>query len=1270
MRIVIDMQGAQSSGNWNRGIGRYTMSLALALVRNQGEHEVVLVLNAAFPASVERIRASFEGLLPQHNIRVWHAVPPMAYSDPQSNWRRQSGEMIREAFLDSLNPDFVIVSSLFEGLGDDAVTSLKRFSAQHGTAVILYDLIPFIHRQPYLENPVVERWYLEKIEHFRRADLWLGISESSSQEGVAHLGLPAGRCVNISTDADDHFKVIDVTTEAERRLREKYGLNRNYVMYTGGIDHRKNIEGLIRAYAKLAPQVRATHQLAIVCSVQDDRRKRLLHLASEHGLKADELILTGFVPEDDLVTLYNLCAAFVFPSWHEGFGLPALEAMRCGAPVIAANTSSLPEVVGRAEALFDPHSDEAIARAIERVLSDELLRDQLIVHGREQAKKFSWDETAQRAIAAIERVVTQPKAHQAPRDAQPSRPKLAYVSPLPPERSGISDYSAELLPALAQHYEIDVIVAQDCVTDAWIVANCPIRSVQWFLENSDRYDSVIYHLGNSAFHQHMFGLMARTPGVVVLHDFFLSGIIHHMDATGYAPGYFTEQMYRSHGYVGLSDCAQAKDIADVIWKYPCSREVIENSLGVIVHSENSIRLAKYWYGAEDFNRSVIPLMRISAETDDVASVRKGLDFTGKDFIVCSFGMLGPTKLNHRLIKAWIESDLAKSESCHLIFVGENDSGDYGRNLLSLIKRAPKGSSIHVTGWVDQEKFRQYLSAADVAVQLRTLTRGETSAAILDCMNYGLAAIVNAHGSMADFSDDVVYKLPDEFDDQTLVHALETLWRDHEKRAQIGANAKNIIVKNHDPAQCAEKYKVAIESFYTKNRQTLKQLINAIGAISKEPVADGEHILLANSIATTFQPVRVGRALLVDISELVQVDSKTGIQRVVRSILRNWLLCPPMGWRVEPVYATATEPYRYARQFTSAFLGLPNLGSHDEPVDFNPHDIFFALDLSPQVQTAKAEFYQHLRLHGVLVKFMVYDLLCVTHPEHFVHGAAFGFSSWLKTVGECDGAVCISKAVADELGNWITSRSWKRHRPFKIESNPLGADVDNSAPSQGLPIDADSVLTILNQRPCFLMVGTLEPRKGHVQVLDAFEKLWKGGADNNLVIVGKQGWMVDPLVGRLNTHSELGKRLFWLEGISDEYLEKIYAASTCLIAASYGEGFGLPLIEAAQHKLPIIARDIPVFHEVAGEHAYYFNAEQSDELAHALHEWLTLYQAEKHPRSDAMPWLTWKQSATALAKILLAPEPSQSRCQGTTPDSDTTAETRVDTKYIASSDCSA
>jgi glycosyltransferase involved in cell wall biosynthesis len=128
-------------------------------------------------------------------------------------------------------------------------------------------------------------------------------------------------------------------------------------------------------------------------------------------------------------------------------------------------------------------------------------------------------------------------------------------------------------------------------------------------------------------------------------------------------------------------------------------------------------------------------------------------------------------------------------------------------------------------------------------------------------------------------------------------------------------------------------------------------------------------------------------------------------------------------------------------------------------------------------------------------------------------------------------------------------------------------------------------------------------------------------------------MVDALAARINTHAELGKRLFWLDGISDEYLENIYKASACLVSASEGEGFGLPLIEAAKQHIPILARDLPVFREVAGDHAFYFTGLSAEDLALAVKDWLNLYQSKQVPDSKLIPILTWAQSTAQLVKQL-------------------------------------
>ena len=420
------------------------------------------------------------------------------------------------------------------------------------------------------------------------------------------------------------------------------------------------------------------------------------------------------------------------------------------------------------------------------------------------------------------------------------------------------------------------------------------------------------------------------------------------------------------------------------------------------------------------------------------------------------------------------------------------------------------------------------------------------------------------------------------------------------------------------------------------RDPIKDIISHVASISSSLSFDDKDLkLLSASMAETFCTRKNRhRRLFLDVSSIIKLDHLSGIQRVVLAIC-NELINNQQKIDVELVYTTTDDPEFYrANALINKILGVGGECVSDDWIEFCPDDILLFLDLHPCVAISHKKKTQFLRNKGILVYHVVYDLLPALMPEFFWSNLCIEFNEWLLAVSYSDGAICISRSVADELSEWLKSNGPKRLRPFKIGWFHLGADVENAVPTRGLPDDTPQVLASLAARPSFLMVGTVEPRKGHGQTLTAFEQLWADGVDVNLVIVGRQGWIMEMLLEKMRNHPEGSKRLFWLQGISDEYLENIYAACTCLIAASEGEGFCLPLIEAAQHKLPIIARDIPVIREVAGEHAFYFNGKEPADLARAVQEWLALYQSGRHPKSDDMPWLTWKQSTQQLMGLIL------------------------------------
>lgn len=372
-----------------------------------------------------------------------------------------------------------------------------------------------------------------------------------------------------------------------------------------------------------------------------------------------------------------------------------------------------------------------------------------------------------------------------------------------------------------------------------------------------------------------------------------------------------------------------------------------------------------------------------------------------------------------------------------------------------------------------------------------------------------------------------------------------------------------------------------------------------------------------------------RQMLVDVSILMSIDRKTGIQRVVRAILSEWLASPPSGFRIEPVYATKDEPYRYARSFTASLLGYTNAELANEFVTVKSGDVFVGLDLTQYVTFFQRTLLEKWHNQGVRIWFVVYDFLPIqlglawkdTHQE------------WLRIVCQFDGVACISQSVADEVRDWLSINGSGANPSLQIQWFHLGADISASLPTLGVPENSDVLFRTMQSNLSFLMVGTIEPRKGHMQVIDAFEQIWSEGQQNPLIIVGKIGWDSDILIDRLRNHPKQGKLLFWLDEASDEYLEHIYSKSACLVYASIGEGFGLPLIEAAQHRLPVIARDLSVFQEIAGDHAFYFHGDRPFELAEAIKAWIELYRLDRHPKSDKMPWLTWKESANMLSDIV-------------------------------------
>jgi glycosyltransferase involved in cell wall biosynthesis len=939
MRVVLDLQGVQTPGSRNRGMGRYSMSLAKSMLQQGRDHEFHAVFNGAFMGGIDGIRDELGEWIPQDRFHIFPAVGPTAHINAENDERRIASEICREAFIANLQPDFVHITSLFEGLFDDSISSIGRCSQSCPVAVTLYDLIPLIHHDVYLQNPDVERWYEDRIMHLRRADLLLAISRSSAEEAIDYLNFPAARVMNIGADADPQFEPSPLDPLIARETHARLGIAKPFVMYTGGIDWRKNIEGLMAAYAKLPASLRKKHQLVVVCAVQPEQQRKLEAHAATLGLNEQEVLFTGFVSEADLIALYKTCKLFAFPSWHEGFGLPPLEAMRCGAPVIGGNRSSLPEVIGLPAALFDPVSEKEMQERLEQGLTDEKFRSELVDHASKHTGSFSWQKTGKDALTAIETFKAQAGASSIQVwSPSAARKRMAFVSPIPPAASGIADYSAELIPELSRHYELEIVVKDEqsvsSITDPFIRANFPIRTIEWMQENFAHYDRVVYQFGNSDHHNYMLHALPNFPGVVVLHDFYLSGMISFEQYHYQRGDIWFDALYRSHGYSAIAYQHNESDLTAAVMRYPANRDVVTGALGMIVHSQHSKDLAAQWLGGTTAeNWHLIPLMRDSVRSIDRDCARQHLGFGQDDFVVSSFGFVNPTKESRRILEAWLSSPLAHQSNAKLVFVGTNHPGAYGEEMDARIKDSGCESSVRVTGWTDHKLFRNYLAASDVAVQLRTLSRGETSAAALDAMNYRLATIVNRHGSMEYLPEDAVFMLPDEFTDEQLREALIKLSTEVDLRADLASRAKRWIETRHAPRLCGDAYMVAIERSYEHTKPSLSLVVDQLRPL--QPYRWSSEDLAQVAVAAEVATCRAPATSYLDVTYALHADGLVYQDMTITEIIKK-IFAKDLPRRLEPVYFDrAAGSWRYARKATLQAIGVPIDSFDDDLVVFAP-----------------------------------------------------------------------------------------------------------------------------------------------------------------------------------------------------------------------------------------------------------------------------------------------------------------------------------------------
>lgn len=774
-------------------------------------------------------------------------------------------------------------------------------------------------------------------------------------------------------------------------------------------------------------------------------------------------------------------------------------------------------------------------------------------------------------------------------------------------------------------------------------------------------DACVYQIGdNEEFHCGSLEWMPRLPGIVSLHDIFLGHLFF-----GWAKGRREEAeaiARRLYGEAAAGAFLRAAPSGDFIEQTrlasPMTEWICAMARGVIIHSGLGVdRVLASCPGP-------VYQVPLPFELPDLLPGSPEARPPGDDcFRVLTVGHVNPNKRAESVIRAIGSSEELRRRTVYRLI-----------GIIAPARRAhlahlaeTSGVRLEISGEVDDADLAGAFAGTDAVCCMRWPSLEGASASAIEAMFWGKPAIVTNTGFYSELPDDCVMKVDPEDEVASCRSALELLHGNPEGRHRLGETARAWAEQVFSPASYAENL---LRMAREVNR--LKPVFGALEEISgtlkrwgatedllaiEETLAPLE--LLAGSSAAEnntppFSPLIETRSglrnrqrpdpsvagpvagvalrrpddratenhLLVDISQLHKLEFTTGVQRVTRCILTEWLERPPEGWSPQPV--VFGEDGVWACDGLTVGRVCPGLKSCFQPADvtIKAGDRIVFLDHNMELP-AHRDWLLAAKARGARLTFVVYDLLPIFSPHWFPEGVGPDFFRWIKMVAELgDDIACISRSVREDFLQWFREEFGDRPPP-RVRHFALGSDPFPDY--EALP---PAVAEAMRSRPTALMVSTLEPRKGHAQALGALEILWASGHDLNLVVAGREGWKIAALATRMREHPELGVRLFWLETCSDGQVATCYRDSGVLLAPSFGEGFGLPVVEAARCGLPVIARDLPVFREVAPPGTAFFSGHASGRLADAIRSWL---KARPEPAPPVnLPG--WGDSARALLDL--------------------------------------
>lgn len=799
------------------------------------------------------------------------------------------------------------------------------------------------------------------------------------------------------------------------------------------------------------------------------------------------------------------------------------------------------------------------------------------------------------------------------------RPRLALFTPLSPDGGRhAANYYRQVLPYVGRQFAVDLWDTTGEGIALSMESPLALSPTHEFAAVANEYDLIAYAIGNSHEFAPLLEYLQAFPGVVILHDESFEALFGALEAASGTADVLINEALFTDGTRTRHMLSQGADRAVDTCYLKLGRTLYELATGLIVFSPGHRSQLERQLG----RRWPTPIETVrhcgvqTAELRDVARQMMGFGSRDRVFIF-------PHSLLRSPAGRAALSQLARHAPADTKLIALNAS------CLDEADEAIR-KRVRFTGPLTEEHNARYIAAADVAIYPGSGPAGWVE----QCLASG-AEILCLDAECASFFGGALLSLP--YNGTWPIVAGQM------------TEASGDALASEDPLSCARQTHASAQwSTRASGGELAEALLRLLGkAATASPITLGERLaqiskqtkapatevealakaIIRGPMAPRLAPQRV----LIDVTSTSSFTFVTGIQRVVKEVTTRMCCLDRPGLCVEPVTLIGGKLYEPTPWlYRNGLLRPEELPARTAGREVVPEarDVMLMIDSTWGQLADFTPMYQRIQRGAGAVYTVIYDLIPIRFPQYVEKKATAWFARWVeRIIPLSDGVIAISKVVADDIIDYIREQRIPHKPGFRVGYWHLGSVFKTRTG----PVDpSERTLHAGKNRP-FLMVGTIEPRKRHELVLDAFESVWRNDADAELAIAGREGWMVKPLMDRLRGHPELGKRLHLIEEASDDELAYLYERSRALIMASDVEGFGLPVIEAAQHGKPLILSDIPVFREIAGEHATYFRPGDRNDLARTL---VDSWSGKTETDSSKIAWLNWDESVAQLAEVIL------------------------------------